>query len=129
MASREDPFGFLFQRFRSILSPERQQVLFVCGYSFGDDHIDAIIEQHLLHPNSKTTLVAFSEKRAAKLKTWGESSAGERIFAVTAEGLYRGKAGPFFPLEASATRDWWTFAGATSLLENGLPADIAEAIE
>jgi hypothetical protein len=129
MASREDPFGFLFQRFRSILSPERQQVLFVCGYSFGDDHIDAIIEQHLLHPSSKTTLVAFSRERAAKLKIWGESSAGERIFTVTAEGLYRGKAGPFFPPEASATRDWWTFAGATSLLENGLPADIAEAIE
>jgi hypothetical protein len=43
LASREDPFGYLFQRFRSLLSYDRQQVLFICGYSFGDDHIDSIM--------------------------------------------------------------------------------------
>lgn len=129
MASRQDPFGFMFQRFRSLLSVERQQVLFVCGYSFGDDHIDALIEEHVLHPDSKTTLVAFSGQHAAKLKRWGESSAGERIFALTADGLFRGEHGPFFPATAPSKRDWWTFVGVTSLLENGLPADIAGEIE
>jgi hypothetical protein len=129
MASREDPFGFLFQRFRALLSAERQQVLFVCGYSFGDDHIDAIIEQNLLHVDSKTTLVAFSKTRGAKLKRWGESSAGQRIFVLAEDGLYRGKEGPFFNLAAPNKRDWWSFGGATSLLENGLPTDIAEVIE
>lgn len=129
MASREDPFGFLFQRFRGLLSADRQQVLFVCGYSFGDDHIDAIIEHQLLHVDSKTTLVALSKSRTPKLKAWGESSAGERIFVLAEDGLYRGRAGPFFPPTASIARDWWSFAGTSSLLENGLPADIAEAIE
>ncbi|WP_091303651.1 SIR2 family protein [Gemmobacter aquatilis] len=130
MASREDPFGYLFQRFRSILSHDRQQVLYVCGYSFGDDHIDSIIEQHLLHPDNKTTLVAFSSTYGGKLADWGASGAGDRVFALTKDGMYRGKNGPFFPAPAPLTsRDWWTFAGVTNLLENGLPADVAEAIE
>ncbi|MGV1784390.1 MULTISPECIES: SIR2 family protein [Agrobacterium] len=129
MASREDPFGFLFQRFRGLLSAERQQVLFVCGYSFGDDHIDAIIEHQLLHVDSKTTLVALSKSRTPKLKAWGESNAGERVFVLAEDGLYRGSAGPFFPPTATIKRDWWSFEGTTSLLENGLPTDIAEAME
>ncbi|TCS67201.1 SIR2 family protein [Phaeobacter sp. B1627] len=130
MASREDPFGNLFQRFRSLLSYERQQVLFVCGYSFGDDHIDSIISQHLLHPESKTTLVAFAGAYGGKLEEWGASGAGDRIFVLAKDGLYRGKNGPYFPPSAPlADRDWWTFSGATNLLENGLPDDIAEAIE
>ncbi|MEO1020166.1 MAG: SIR2 family protein [Pseudomonadota bacterium] len=130
MASREDPFGLLFQRFRDLLSAERQQVLFVCGYSFGDDHIDSIIEQYLLHPESKTTLVAFSSKRSGKLKTWGDSHAGERVFVVAADGLHRGCDGPFFPSHTEPSeRDWWTFSGVTDLLENGLPADISDAIQ
>lgn len=129
MASREDPFGFLFQRFRGLLSADRQQVLFVCGYSFGDDHIDAIIEHQLLHVDSKTTLVALSRSRSAKLKAWGESSAGDRVFVLAEDGLFRGSAGPFFPPTSGIVRDWWSFGGTTSLLENGLPADIAEVIE
>ena len=130
MASREDPFGSLFQRFRGLLAHDRQQVLFVCGYSFGDDHIDAIIEQHLLHAESKTTLVAFASTYEGKLQEWGNSSAGDRVFVLAKDGLYRGKEGPFFPPIAPATEhDWWTFSGVRSLLENGLPSDIAEAIE
>lgn len=130
MASREDPFGYLFQRFRGIISYDRQQVIFVCGYSFGDDHIDSIIGQHLLHPESKTTLVAFASTYGGKLAEWGESGAGDRIFVLAKGGLYRGKNGPYFPPPAPLVeRDWWTFSGATNLLENGLPTDIAEAIE
>lgn len=130
MASRQDPFGYLFQRFHALLSPAQQQVLFVCGYSFGDDHIDTIMEHNILHSDSKITLIAFSSTRNNKLKRWGESSAGERIFVIAKDGLYRGKEGPYFSPTAPATeRDWWTFSGATSLLENGLPKDISEMIE
>ncbi|MET4632925.1 SIR2 family protein [Kaistia defluvii] len=130
MATREDPFGFLFERFRRLLANNRQQVLFTCGYSFGDDHIDAIIEQSLLHPDNKTTLVAFSKSRNAKLQRWGSSSAGNRIFVITEDGLYRGPDGPFFGATSSgAKRDWWSFSGATSFLEDGLPADVAEQID
>ncbi|WP_164088930.1 SIR2 family protein [Sphingorhabdus sp. YGSMI21] len=129
MATREDPFGYLFQRLRGLLSQNRQQVLFVCGYSFGDEHIDAIIAEHLLHKDNKTTLVAFSDERQEKLEEWGNSSAGERIFVLSKAGLYRGNSGPFFPNpDVENDRTWWTFSGATNLLENGLPDDVAEAI-
>ena len=94
----------------------------------GSFHIDTIIEQHLLHPESKTTLVAFAKTYGGKLAEWGRSSAGDRIFVLAEDGLYRGNEGPFFPPPASMTeRDWWKFSGATDLLENGLPTDIAEA--
>jgi hypothetical protein len=40
--------------------------------------------------------------------------------------LYNGDRGPFWELKEG--RDWWTFAGVTELLSDGLPADIQEAM-
>tara|TARA_R110002072_G_scaffold25033_2_gene84218 strand:+ start:346 stop:1566 length:1221 start_codon:yes stop_codon:yes gene_type:complete len=132
MASRLDPFGFMFQNFRGLLAPNRRQVLFICGYSFGDDHINGDMEQLILNPRSKTTVVAFSKEADGGvhplLKRWGSSSAGDRIFVATDKGLYRGPKGPFFAAAGSA-RDWWTFEGVCKLLEDGLPMDVVEALE
>ena len=129
VASREDPFGFLFQRLKKLLSPSERHVVFVCGYSFGDDHIDAIVEQQVLHPESKTTLVVFAKSLPKKVNNWRKTSAGPRIFVLTEDGLYRGGEGPFFSLEGGEKRSWWTFSGATNLITNGLPDDISEAIQ
>lgn len=132
MASRLDPFGFMFQNFRNLLSIERKQALFICGYSFGDDHINADIEQLILNEKSGTTVVAFSKEGAdgvhPVLRRWGASSAGERIFVATDKGLYRGANGPFFPA-AEGSSEWWTFGGVCQLLEDGMPADVLEETE
>jgi hypothetical protein len=132
MASRLDPFGCLFQHFRDLLGPKRQQVLFICGYSFGDDHINADIESLILSEQSTTTVVAFSKEPDAGmhpvLKRWCQSSAGPRIFVATEKGLYRGESGANFP-PPTGEREWWKFSGVAQLLEEGLPADIAENIE
>jgi len=131
-ASREDPFGCMFQHFRKMLDPERKQVFFICGYSFGDDHINADMEQLILHPRSGTTLLAFSRETSTGvhpvLERWRKSSAGQRIFIATEKGLYRASSGPCFPV-AEGERNWWTFAGVAGLFEDGLPSDIAESIE
>ncbi len=132
LASREDPFGFLFQHFRKLLAPEKEQVLFICGYSFGDDHINAEMEQLILHPQSRTTVVAFSHETEAGLhpvlRGWCQSGASQRIFVATENGLYRGNSSRNFPAP-QGERNWWTFSGVTQLLAEGLPIDIAESIE
>ena len=132
MATRLDPFGFMFQNFRKLLAPDRKQVLFICGYSFGDDHINADMEQLILNPKSGTTVVAFSKEGEGGLhpvlKRWGSTSAGDRIYVATDKGLYRGSSGPFFAAEEGA-RDWWTFTGVCQILEDGLPSDVVEAFE
>jgi hypothetical protein len=48
VASRLDPFGCMFQHFRTLLGTGRRQVLFICGYSFGDDHIIASTDSCLI---------------------------------------------------------------------------------
>lgn len=132
MASRLDPFGFMFQNFRNLLATDRKQALFICGYSFGDDHINADMEQLILNPKSGTTVIAFSKEGDggvhSVLKRWASSSAGDRIFIATDKGLYRGTKGPFFAAK-EGSRDWWSFSGVCQLLEEGLPADVEEAFE
>lgn len=131
VASRLDPFGCLFQHFRTLLGAGRRQVLFICGYSFGDEHVNADMESLLLNEQSGTTVVAFSKETPEGvhpvLKGWCQSSAGPRVFVATQKGLYRGKSDANFP-KPMGERDWWTFSGVTRLLEEGLPEDIAERI-
>lgn len=124
-----DPFAELFQRFRRNLADGSERVLLVCGYSFGDEHINQDIEVAMSAPDSQLTLLAFSEERPAlppTLEDWRKTSWGERVYIVSNKGLYNGDRGPFWEIEKD--RDWWTFAGVTELLSDGLPADIQEAM-
>ena len=45
--AQSDPFAELFQRFRHRLGSGTDQVLLICGYSFGDEHINSEIEEAL----------------------------------------------------------------------------------
>ncbi len=124
-----DPFAELFQRFRANLADGSERVLLVCGYSFGDEHINQDIEVAMSAPDSQLTLVAFSEEREALppvLDIWRKTSWGERVYVVSTKGLYNGNRGPFWEKEGG--RDWWTFGGVTEMLSDGLPADIQEAM-
>ena len=132
MTSQLDPFSTLFSRFRHRLSDGRDQVLMICGYSFGDDHINEDIEIALSAAGSQLTLIAFSsggeDGFPEALDNWRKSSWGDRIYTVSKKGLYRGVEGPYFERD-DGDRDWWKFSGATSLMQSGLPADIREAIQ
>ena len=61
--AQRDPFSRLFQRFRHRLEVGKDQVLLICGYSFGDEHINAEIAHALRTPRNQLTLVAFSEEQ------------------------------------------------------------------
>lgn len=131
--AQRDPFLELFQRFRNRLSIGPDQVLLICGYSFGDIHINDEIERAMSSPNSQLTIIAFSDERGGQfpptLKTWIEDRPwGKRVFIASPSGLYQAGSGPHFGLEQGA-RDWWTFNGVTKLFAEGLPGDVQEAIQ
>ena len=128
--AQRDPFAELFQRFRQRLENSVDQVLLICGYSFGDEHINAELEMALRAPKSQLTVVAFADQPGGMmpsvLEAWRNSGEwGSQVFVAGSQGLYQGAGGPYFP-GADSGRDWWTFRGVTRLLSQGLPEDVLE---
>ncbi|WP_085920099.1 SIR2 family NAD-dependent protein deacylase [Halomonas sp. CSM-2] len=120
IATQQDPFSTQFDLFRKALNSTNSNVLAVCGYSFGDDHINNEIEFALSKEENKTVLVAFLECKyevPACLEKWRQSSFGQRVIIASQHGLYVGGQGPF---KRKCEEDyWWTFRGVTSVLKNG----------
>lgn len=120
VATQQDPFSTQFDLFRKSLNSSSSNLLGVCGYSFGDDHINNEIEFALSKENNKTVLIAFLECRndiPECLERWRNSRFGNRIMIASLKGLYVGNKGPF-----PRTKEddyWWTFVGMTSILKNG----------
>ena len=131
--AQDNPFAGLFNRFRQRLSDGTDNVLLICGYSFGDDHINADIEQAMFRAGSQLTIVAFcyegDEGLPSCLDEWRKNrSFKDRIYVASPRGIYRGKSNSCFPV-STGTRDWWTFSGMTKLFSEGLPKDIQEALQ
>lgn len=129
--TQRDPFAEIFQRFRQRLSHGSDHVLLVCGYSFGDEHINAEIEIAMSSPRNQLTVIAFNDEPNGELpqtlKGWRSRPWGQRVFVASPKGIYQGPIGPVFPMQGGS-RDWWTFDGAATLLASGLPKDIQEAM-
>jgi len=129
--TQRDPFSELFQKFRYRLQVKDDHSILVCGYSFGDEHINDEIEAAMSVSGNNTTLVAFCNEGKAGLpetiERWRKSEWQDRLFVASARGLYQGGVGPVFT-RSEGERDWWTFDGVTKLLSQGLPKDIQEAL-
>lgn len=57
--TQKDPFATLFKEFRSELNYSTPNILVVCGYSFGDNHINNEIEFAMKSRVNSTTVIAF----------------------------------------------------------------------
>ena len=121
LATQRDPFAANFDLFRRTLGNEKQKenVLSICGFSFGDEHINQEIDIAMRHPDNKTTVLAFSKELNPALEKWRKSVWGKRLYAITAKGLYVGDQGPFCAPVAGGSNDWWTFEGVTKVLNCG----------
>ena len=120
IATQQDPFSSQFDLFRKSLNSSQSNTLAVCGYSFGDDHINNEIEFALSKEENKTVLLAFLECRddiPECLEKWRSSSFGSRVIIASLRGLYVGDQGPFKRKDDDDY--WWTFKGVTSVLKNG----------
>lgn len=129
--TQRDPFAEIFQRFRQRLSHGSDHVLLVCGYSFGDEHINAEIEIAMSSSRNQLTVIAFNDEPNGELpptlRAWQSKPWSQRLFVASPKGIYQGSTGPIFSIE-DGKRDWWTFDGAATLLASGLPKDIQEAM-
>lgn len=120
IATQQDPFSSQFDLFRKSLNSRQSNTLAVCGYSFGDDHINNEIEFALSKEENKTVLLAFLECKDDMpecLEKWRSSSFGSRVIIASLRGLYVGNQGPFKRKDDDDY--WWTFKGVTSVLKNG----------
>ncbi|WP_020565891.1 SIR2 family protein [Methylosarcina fibrata] len=126
LATQKDPFAKLFEHFRSALTDNFGNVLAICGYSFGDEHVDLEIESAMARSDSRTVIVAFVQEietdegfqLPSRLIKWlSEKPWRGRVFAITSRGLYHGSLNNL--CEIPRTFDWWTFEGVTKFLSDG----------
>jgi hypothetical protein len=122
LATQRDPFAAQFDLLRRSLGTNEENILAICGYSFGDEHINQEIELVLQRPENKTTVLAFSSDLKPILEKWRSGSWGKRVYVISGEGLYVGTDGPHAPPDDGEKRKWWTFAGVTNLLSCGSEA-------
>lgn len=112
-----DPFAQLLERVRTVLRPsgESQRVLVVCGYAFGDAHINLELDHALRESEGNLTLVVFTSDNAPtrQLEKWRKDpSIREQLLVFAKRGFFHG--------DVSDTTEtdlpWWRFENITRLL-------------
>lgn len=113
-----DPYAQLAERARRVLNPQRgsQRVLVICGYSFGDSHINIEIERGLKGSSGDLTVIAFTNEDApvGKLKEWHEDeSITEQVLIFANKGFFHGTD----VRQSDEPLLWWQFEHITTILE------------
>jgi len=115
--TQNDPYAQILEFVRKALRPSvnSEVVLTVCGYRFGDSHINIEIDRALRESNKALTVVVFTEmeKPEGKLKGWIEDE------AVKDQVLIYAKRGFFHGSNTTLTDQdlpWWKFENLTRLL-------------
>lgn len=130
--TQKDPFARLFAAFRMALNDEKPGVLIICGYSFGDEHVNEEIALALRRRGSQLTLLAFVKQMDGAPTSSADGlpdavvkllqSADqwkERIVVAGSRGVYHGSLANKYPASIGAPHPWWSFDGVTKLLKSG----------
>ena len=113
-----DPFAQLLDRARKALTPlntESQRLLVICGYSFGDSHINLEIDNALHESGGNLTVAAFvaTDEPTGQLKEWREDGAvREQVLIFANRGFFHGDS------KETSDKDilWWKFENLTRIL-------------
>ena len=131
--TQRDPFASLFSELRQALNVSTPSVLIICGYSFGDEHINEEIERALRQGTNTLTVLAFCFQWAEEgkldenqglpptLANWlkNEGSWTKRILVAGRHGYYRGSLNNLLPEAVKNPLSWWSFDGLTDFLNRG----------
>ncbi len=117
LETQRDPFAQMLIHMRQSLCPSegKEMVLAICGYSFGDSHIDLEIENALHQSEGRLTIAAFVEtdEPKGKLKEWLTHSAiSEQIRVYAKKGFFHGDK----KLKLDDEIPWWKFEILSRLL-------------
>ncbi len=115
--TQKDPYAQLASLARNILRPTSgsQRVLTVCGYSFGDSHINIDIDRALRESAGRLTVVVFTseDEPVGQIKKWNEdTSIGEQVLIFAKRGFFHGKQRCI----SKTDLPWWKFENITRLL-------------
>ena len=93
---QRNPFDTMITSMRNTLSESKQTVLIVCGYSFSDSHINAVIEDAIRASDEKLTVMAFindgdTMARLDSLEGWRNSSISDQIKIYAPNGVFHGQ--------------------------------------
>jgi hypothetical protein len=124
VATQRDPFAAQFELLRRAIVAPRDNTIAICGYSFGDEHINQEIATSLERRDNRSTLLAFTSGSSGLpecLETWRMGPWGNRVYILTSRGIYADRGGPYLEPPPGKEHHWWTFQGATTLLRDGIP--------
>ncbi len=112
-----DPYAQLVEHARRVLRPTRgsQCVLVVCGYSFGDAHINLEIDRALRESLGDLTIIVFTsdDDLSGQLKEWHtDSTVTEQVLIFGNRGFFHGDDVSNSPTDLP----WWKFENITRLL-------------
>lgn len=114
--TERDPFAQLARIMRQILHPPEHTfpVLIICGYRFGDTHINLELTRALMESEQRLTLMVFTEmeKPEGILQKWHEDP------ALREQVRIHGRRGFFHTSDVVTQEDlpWWKFEVLTRLL-------------
>lgn len=115
--TQRDPYAQLSNLARRVLQPpaDTQTVLTVCGYSFGDSHINIEIERALRESGGELTMVVFTSdnKPVGELKRWHENlEITDQVRIYAKNGFFHGAV----VAESAGDLPWWKFENITRIL-------------
>lgn len=124
--TQKDPFASLFLGLRKTLMTDQQNTFITCGYSFGDDHINAEIENALRSDTNQTTVIAFIKEVPNNgyvinktLDTWLNCPhIGSRVYVAGELGIYHNSIIPSAESDGNPYK-WWSFDGLTKFIKTG----------
>jgi hypothetical protein len=115
--TQRDPFAQMLHYMRQSLCPieRKEMVLAICGYSFGDSHIDLEIENALYQSEGRLTIAAFiaSDEPEGKLRNWlDDTTINEQIRVYANKGFFHGNN----QSKQNSDLPWWKFEILARLL-------------
>jgi ribosomal protein S20 len=115
--TQRDPFAQMLNHMRQSLCPSegKEMVLAICGYSFGDSHINLEIENALFQSEGRLTVAAFTEsdEPEGKLRIWlDDTKINEQIRVYANKGFFHGNK----QFRQDSDLPWWKFEILARLL-------------
>tara|TARA_A100000171_G_scaffold41835_2_gene42837 strand:- start:1774 stop:2949 length:1176 start_codon:yes stop_codon:yes gene_type:complete len=90
--TQDDPFAYMFKRFRENLSRRGPHTVYIMGYSFGDEHVNRILSDAITYSNSSDLFfIIFSGDDAlpAPLLAWSQSPhIQQRVLIINKSQVY-----------------------------------------
>lgn len=115
--AQRDPFAQIIEAMRRSLRPssETQVVLTICGYSFGDAHVNVELDRALRESDGRLTVIAFTNENEPKgqLRDWRDDIyVRDQVRIHANRGFFHGA------VEERSDVDllWWRFEILTRLL-------------